>query len=724
MALDLSKLNLSFRKRLPVVLQSESAECGLACLAMVLGYHGHMIDLSVLRSTYSGGARGLSMKHLVDIAEHLKLDTRAVKVTLDDLAYLKKPALLHWNLDHFVVLKSVSATADGRLLSACVHDPAHGELRLDRAAISAAFTGIALELAPGLAFTPKVERRRMALADLLRGVGGLGKSLLTVFGLAVSLELFALTAPLLMQLVVDGVVPASDRELLAVACLGFACLAALQVGVGALRSWTILYISSQLNLQMTSGIFRHLLHLPLSYFERRHLGDVASRFAAIHEIQDKLSTRFIEAVIDGVLAATSLLVLCYYRPLLAAVVLAFFLVYLLFRWTTQSVLREAGARHLVLQGREQSLFLESVRGIQTIKLFNHERGRLARWQGAAVDVANQNIRLSKLGLYFSSASALLAAVENILVIWLAALAILDSRFTLGMLYAFIAYKMIFTARAYALVDKLLEFRMLGLQTERLSDIVLAQREEHDGVAAAGQLAPLVASAAPNVIELRNVSFRYSEAEPWVLYRVSLVVRRGESLAITGRSGCGKTTLLKLLTGILPPSSGDILVFGKPLATLGAREYRRYIATVMQEDQLFAGSIEENIAFFDSTPDRERVRECARFAAIEEDIEAMVMGYQSLIGDMASGLSGGQKQRLLLARALYKQPELILLDEATSHLDSENERLVNHAISQLQMTKIIIAHRRETIASAGRVVELADGGIVRDFRQNYEAERLA
>ncbi len=731
MAMDTPKLNFGFGRRLPLVLQTESAECGLACLAMVLGYHGHMIDLAVLRSNYSGGARGLSLKSLVDVAEHLKLATRAVKVSLDDLVYLKRPALLHWDLNHFVVLKSVRATADGRLLSAEIHDPARGERRLTRELISASFTGIALELSPGLAFEPKQERKRIAIADLLRGVSGLGGSLLTVFGLAMSLELFAMTAPLLMQLVVDGVVPSSDRELLAVACMGFACLAAMQVGVGALRSWTILYISSHLNLQLTTGIFRHLLHLPLSYFELRQLGDVASRFSSIHEIQDKLSTKFIEALLDGLLAATSLLVLWYYSPTLAAMVLAFFFVYLLFRWTTQAALRSASEQHLVLHGREQSLFLESVQGIQTIKLFNHEEGRHARWLTALVDVANKNIRLQKLGLYFSSASALFAGVENILVIWLAALSILDGKFTLGMLYAFIAYKMIFTSRAYALVDKLLEFRMLSVQVERLSDILLAEREEQGGVVQSRNLAeapppaPAAAGAMPDVvIELRDVAFRYSDAEPWVLRGLNLVVRRGESLAITGRSGCGKTTLLKLLTGILPPSSGEILVFGKSLATLGAREYRKHIATVMQDDQLFAGSIEENINFFDGSSDHQRVRECAQFAAIDDDIEAMVMGYQSLIGDMASGLSGGQKQRLLLARALYKQPEIILLDEATSHLDSDNERLVNQAIGGLKMTKIIIAHRRETIASAERVVELSQGGVLRDFRQNHDMEQSA
>jgi ATP-binding cassette subfamily B protein RaxB len=304
------------------------------------------------------------------------------------------------------------------------------------------------------------------------------------------------------------------------------------------------------------------------------------------------------------------------------------------------------------------------------------------------------------------------------VIWLGARLVAAGDFSLGMLYAFLAYKQTFTARAYALVDKMQDLRMLSLQGERLADIVLSPREE--ATLAAGE-APVPDELS---IELRDVWYRYSDADPWVLRGVNLSIAPNQSVAVTGASGCGKSTLLKLLIGILAPTRGEILVGGVPLASFGTRRYRAHIGAVMQDDQLFAGSVLENISFFDDKADLDWIAQCAHAACIAGDLDAMPMGYQTLIGDMGTSLSGGQKQRLLLARALYRRPRILFLDEATSHLDSDNERGVNEAIAALSLTRVLVAHRKETIATVQRVVELSNGVVVRDAMQGARGNTYA
>ena len=288
----------------------------------------------------------------------------------------------------------------------------------------------------------------------------------------------------------------------------------------------------------------------------------------------------------------------------------------------------------------------------------------------------------------------------------------SSAFTIGMLLAFIAYKMQFTGRVTALINYGVDLRMLSLHAERLADIALTPVErDHPQAGGLDAHAPVhdLGHLRPS-LELRDVSFRYGEGEPWILRNANFMLAAGDSVAVTGASGCGKTTLLKILLGLLPPSEGEVLYGGIPVRQLGIANVRRQLGTVMQEDVLLTGSLGDNITFFDSHPDFERAAACARTAQVHDDIVRMPMGYQTLVGDLGSGLSGGQRQRLLLARALYKQPKVLALDEATSHLDIGNERAVTNALSQMQLTRLIIAHRPETISGAQQVVLVKDGRV--------------
>ena len=689
-------------RRLPVILQTEAAECGLACIAMAAAHHGLRSDLPTLRQRFQMSLKGATMADLVRIAGHLQLNARALRAEMSHLPDLVLPCILHWDLNHFVVLKDVTRGV------AVIHDPARGVRRLSMAEVSKHFTGVVLELTPQADFKPRTEQQSVTLRQLLGRVTGLRRSLLQIFTLALTLEAFLLLSPFFMQWVVDSVLVGVDRDLLVTLGIGFGLLVLIQVATGAIRSWAVLHLSTTLNLQWLANVFAHLMRLPVAWFEKRHTGDVMSRFEAVQKIQQTLTTSFIEAVLDGLLVVVTLVMMLIYSALLTAIAVGAVAVYAVLRWVFFRPLREATEESIVFEAKRASHFLESLRGVQSIKLFNRQEDRQARFMNLVVDAMNANIATRKLDLMFSVGHKLVFGIERIAIVWVGALLVMDHTFSVGMLFAFIAYKEQFATRISALIDKFVDVKMLKLQGERLADIVLTAPEPQAEFVVPGNELPIT-------LELRNIQFAYSESEPQVLRGLSLLIEPGESVAIVGPSGCGKTTLLKLMLGVHAPQSGQIRIGGVPLARLGMRAWRDMIGTVMQDDQLFAGSITDNISFFDPQADPEWVAQCARVAAVIDDIEAMPMGFHTLIGDMSGSISGGQRQRILLARALYKRPKILFLDEATSALDVDREREVNLAIKQLELTRIIVAHRPETIASASRVIVLHDGKVSQDLR---------
>ncbi len=690
------------RRRLPMLLQTEGAECGLACLAMIAARHGLDSDLPTLRRRFSVSMKGATMADLVRVAGQLHFNPRAVRAEMEHLPQLELPCILHWDLNHFVVLKEISG---GR---AVIHDPARGIRRLPMAEVSRHFTGIALELTPEADFRPGVEKQTVSLRQLLGRVSGLKRSLLQIFLLALALEAFMLLSPFYLQWVVDGVLVSDDRDLLVTLGVGFGLLVLIQVGAGAIRSWAVLHLSSTLNLQWLSNVFAHLMRLPVTWFDRRNTGDVMSRFGAVQHIQQTMTTSFVEAVLDGLLVVVTLAMMLVYSGRLTAIAVASVVAYGLLRRAFFRPLREATEEAIVFDARRSTHFLESLRGVQSINLFNRQTDRQARFMNLVVDAMNANIATRKLDLMFIVLHKLVFGIERVAVVWVGALLVLDHNFSVGMLFAFLAYKEQFAQRVSALVDKTVEIKMLRLQGERLADIVLAEPEPVD------EGLPRSTTATTS-LELVDVSFAYSDAEEPVLKKLSLRIDAGDSVAIVGPSGCGKTTLLKCMLGILVPQSGQIRVGSATLAQVGLRSWRDMIGTVMQEDQLFAGSIIDNVTFFDADADVAWAEQCGRIAAIADEIEAMPMGWHTLVGDMGTSLSGGQRQRILLARALYKRPKFLFLDEATSALDVDREREVNAAIRHLDITRVIVAHRPETIASAGRVIVLQDGRVAQDLR---------
>ncbi len=695
------------RVRMKSIVQSEASECGLACLAMVAAHHGLDLGMAELRRRFPMSLKGLRLSQLVEMAGSLGLHGRGLRLDMDGLAKLKMPAILHWDLNHFVVLESV------RRDSITVIDPSYGRRTLPLSEVSRHFTGVALELEPGREFTPETRHEAVSLRKLTGPVRGIWRALSLLLLLSLTLQVFVLVTPLYMQWVVDQVLVSADASLLTVLGIGFALLVVVQIAVSVLRGWTVVYLSARFGLQWTANVFAHLLRLPLDFFEKRHLGDVVSRIGSVQRIQQTITTNFIEAVVDGLMGLATLAMMLVYSPVLAMVTLVAVALYLGLRMATFRRFRDGSEQQLIEAARQQSHFFETVRGMQSIKVSGIESQRRSAYLNLLHRTIDREVWLARLDLVFSQSNALVMGLERVIVIWIGASLTLEGTFTVGMLIAYLAYKEQFTQRVATLIDRIMEFRMLRLHGERLADIVMAEPEPVEHMVALPTKPPL--------IQARSLSFRYADGEPWVIANCDLDIAPGESVAIVGPSGCGKTTLVKILLGLLAPVAGEIRIDGVPFKQLGHANFRRTAGAVMQDDQLFAGSIGENISLFDDTWDQDRIEEAARRAAVHDDIVSMPMGYHSLIGDMGSSLSGGQRQRILMARALYRRPMVLILDEATSHLDVERERLVNAAVSMLELTRIIVAHRPETIASADRVLVMEGGRIVHDYRPAAKTE---
>ena len=693
--------NLIIRKqgKLHVILQTEMAECCLTCLAMVAGYYGYETDLHTLRRKFPVSLKGATLQNLMQVAGQLELSSRPLRVDLKALDSLQAPAILHWDLNHFVVLEKIKGS------KVIIHDPAQGRRVLSIDEVSGHFTGVAIEFTPSSSFKPQIAAERVRLTDFWRATDGIKKALIQLVVLSMLLQVFALASPFYMQLVVDEALISHDQDLLTVLAIGFFLLTLIRIVTTSFRSWVIVYLGNTLSFQMGSNLFNHLIHLPIVFFEKRHIGDLIARFGSMDAIQKILTTGMVSALVDGIMAITTFAMMWVYAPSLAMVVLSVVVIYTLIRLALFRPLKTLTEEEIVTKAKEQSNFMESLRGVQSIKMFGKEGDRQTLWRNHYADVANSRIRLGKFQVAYTTINEFLFGIENILVIYLGAMMVLEQGLSVGMLFAFISYKGQFSQKASTLIEQIIEFKMVTLHLSRLSDIALTEKEplgESFGISQSFE----------GRLSLEDIAFRYSDTEPYLFKNLNMEVEPGESVAIIGPSGCGKSTLMKVMMGLLSPESGEIKFDSKSLQDLGLKAVRENIAAVMQDDQLLSGTIADNIAFFESHPDQGRIEACAQFACIHQDVAQMPMNYYSLIGDMGTTLSGGQRQRVLLARALYSSPKILFMDEATSNLDTRTESAVNDAIKQLKITRIIIAHRPETIRSADRVL-LFENGVLKD-----------
>ncbi|MBL8523868.1 MAG: peptidase domain-containing ABC transporter, partial [Betaproteobacteria bacterium] len=679
-------------RRVPVILQSEAPECGIACLAMIASYHGHLTDLSAMRLRLSPSLKGVTLKHVSQVAESMGLAARGVQVPLESLTKLQLPAVLHWDMNHFVVLTKVSTKY------LWVHDPARGKRRLKISEASRHFTGVAMEFTPNQDFRRTDEREKVSAWQLLNAGSGLGGTIFQLVVLSLALEVFAIAMPFFLQLVVDRVLVGRDTDLLAVLGIAFSALVLIQVVVTAVRAWVGVYLSTHFNLRLLTALFNHLLKLPLSWFEKRNIGDIVSKFRSVDVIQKTLSTTFVETFIDGVMVLITLAVMWFYSAKLTAVVMSAAAIYATLRWYFFYPQRYATDEQLAHEAKASTHFIETLRGMMALKINMRENERRGAYQNLVVDQINAGVKVQNVGIFQRASNSLVFGLESIIVIWLGALLVMEGKFSVGMLYAFLGFKLVFLGRVNNLIDKWNEFRMLDLHAERIADIALAEAETVSSAQAV-----FAVNNEPLTIEARNLSFAYGP-EGYAFRNVNLQILPGERVAIVGPSGCGKTTLLKVLLGLLQPTEGQVLVNGRDLRDWDLGQYRSKVGAVMQDDQLFVGTIEDNISFFDAEHDPERVRECARLAQIDAEIANTPMGYNTIVGSLGMSLSGGQKQRVMLARALYRRPQVLFLDETLDQVDTGQEYAIRDQIAGGVSSMLFVSHRPESVRNA-RVVKL-------------------
>ncbi|EDX9625762.1 peptidase domain-containing ABC transporter [Salmonella enterica] len=689
----ISRLEISLFRRVPVIHQTESSECGIACLAMVFGHYGKSIDLFSLRQQFNISSRGATLYSIRTIAVQMGMTARALSLDLNELNVLRRPCILHWNFNHFVVL--VSVKRNGFVL----HDPARGRIIVSKAEASKCFTGIALELWPGSTFRRERVKKRLNLVTLINSIHGIKGALLKIFALSIVVEAIGLILPAGTQLVMDHALPAGDRGLLSMICISLMFFILLRATVSTSRAWISLIMGTLINIQWQSGLFSHLLRLPLSYFERRKLGDIQSRFGSLNTLRTTFTTSMVGAIMDGIMVCGLLIMMLLYGKSLTWVVLGFTVVYIAIRLFTYTYYRQLSEEQLIMEARVSSYFMETLYGIAAVKMQGMTDRRHTHWFNLQTDAINTGIRVTKMDLFFGGLNIFISACEQTIILWLGISLVMDNEMTIGMFVAFGAYRMQFSDRISTLVGFLLQLRMMSLHNERISDIALNEQES------VKPDIPVSEKITPVSLEVKSLTFRYDQQSMPVFSELNLTVSPGESVAIIGPSGSGKTTLMKVLCGLFKADSGQVLIDGNDIQQMGVNNYRKITGCVMQDDRFFSGTIRENICGFSENIDDEWMAECAKASFIHDTIMSMPMGYDTLTGELGEGLSGGQKQRLFIARALYRKPRILFMDEATSALDSKSENYVNSAIKSLNITRIIIAHRESTIKSVDRIFSL-------------------
>ncbi|EJI1309225.1 TPA: peptidase domain-containing ABC transporter [Escherichia coli] len=686
-------LDLRWQRRVPVIHQTETAECGLACLAMICGHFGKNIDLIYLRRKFNLSARGATLAGINGIAEQLGMATRALSLELDELRVLKTPCILHWDFSHFVVLVSVKRNRY------VLHDPARGIRYISQEEMSRYFTGVALEVWPGSEFQSETLQTRISLRSLINSIYGIKRTLAKIFCLSVVIEAINLLMPVGTQLVMDHAIPAGDRGLLTLISAALMFFILLKAATSTLRAWSSLVMSTLINVQWQSGLFDHLLRLPLAFFERRKLGDIQSRFDSLDTLRATFTTSVIGFIMDSIMVVGVCVMMLLYGGYLTWIVLCFTTIYIFIRLVTYGNYRQISEECLVREARAASYFMETLYGIATVKIQGMVGIRGAHWLNMKIDAINSGIKLTRMDLLFGGINTFVTACDQIVILWLGAGLVIDNQMTIGMFVAFSSFRGQFSERVASLTSFLLQLRIMSLHNERIADIALHEKEEKKPEI------EIVADMGPISLETNGLSYRYDSQSAPIFSALSLSVAPGESVAITGASGAGKTTLMKVLCGLFEPDSGRVLINGIDIRQIGINNYHRMIACVMQDDRLFSGSIRENICGFAEEMDEEWMVECARASHIHDVIMNMPMGYETLIGELGEGLSGGQKQRIFIARALYRKPGILFMDEATSALDSESEHFVNVAIKNMNITRVIIAHRETTLRTVDRVISI-------------------
>lgn len=686
------------KRRVPEMRQVTAVECGAACISMILTYYGYAASITEVLEHCGVGRDGLTALEIVKAARLYGLRVRAVSLDLEDFRFVSLPAIVHWEFNHFLIVERWSRNRVE------VIDPALGRRTLTPAEFDEGFTGVAIMLEPGAQFEQKAPRKSLSLWSYMRSFLRMRVIIFQILGTSILLQVLGLGGPFLTEVVIDRILPDKDANLLLMLALGMLILILMQGITAFLRSSLLIYLQTRIDTNMMLNFFEHLLSLPYRFFQLRLSGDLLARMNSNLAIRDVLTNQLISTLLDGSTVIIYFIILFFLSKMIAATALLLGLIQVALLLLTSPAMRRLTRRDLEAQGKTQGYMNEVLAGIATIKAAGAEHRAFNRWESHFFNEMNVSLRLNYLSSVISTLFSILSVLAPLLLLWIGAQQVIAGTMSIGTMLALNTLAVQFLVPLAALATSGQELQIVRAHFTRIADVIGTQPEQDVAqVQTPHQLS--------GQIELRHVSFQYDQNAPLILQNINLKIYPGQKVALVGRTGSGKSTLGKLLVGLVTPTAGSILFDSVPLEQLNYQEVRSQFGSVLQESFIFSGSVKENIALNNPALDMERIIESAQIAVIADDIENMSMGYDTLVSEGGSAFSGGQRQRLSLARALAHHPALLLLDEATSSLDVVTEQRVEQNLRRLPCTQIVIAHRLSTIRNADVILVLDHGSIV-------------
>jgi ATP-binding cassette subfamily B protein len=696
------------RRRYPALLQLSETDCGAACLSMILRYYGKHVSINRLRSLSNVNREGSTLYSISEAAEELGFHSRGVKALPDHLEKLELPAIAHWEGFHYVVLYEV------RRNRVVVADPAIGLRKLSREEFEKGWTGYLLLVTP-TAKIEGVQESKTTYGRFFPLLRPYRRFLFEIFLASLVLQLFGLALPIFTQVIVDNVLVHKNTSMLNTLLVGMLLIAIFQSVTSALRHYLLIHTTRRIDMQMVVDFYRHILSLPMRFFEERKVGDILKRFNENARIRDFLTGRALSVALDCLMIFVYLALMFFYNVKLTLLGLVFIPGYIALTWIATPIFKRQYREAFEKSAEADSQMVESVSGVSTVKATAAERSIRWKLEGLIVKSLNVQFRSSLYGMATISIGTLLQTVNTIFLFWYGARLVMVGELSVGQLVALNLLVGNVTRPILNVVDLWREVQEISIAFERINDVFDAKPEE-DPVTQGRMKIPRIRGH----IRFDNVTFRYpTRADKNALQNVSLEILPGQTVALVGRSGAGKTTFGNMLLKLYQPNEGRIYIDGYDLRQVSTRSLRSQVGVVPQDVFLFSGTIRENIAFGEADAPMEQVVGASMLAGAHEFVSELPLGYETKIGERGQSLSGGQKQRIAIARALFRKPRILIFDEATSALDTGSERAIQQNLDQIlkDRTTLIIAHRLSTVRNANVIVVL-DRGSVREVGTHY------